>query len=70
MTWQERRALINRPFPVIRLMTTSYPHGGTQKPDMTTLSILAMYDASDSRNRTLVSSMADLELEVFGGERI
>ena len=36
----ERRALINRPFPVVRTLTTSYPHAGTlivRDPDPNTL---------------------------------
>lgn len=40
MTPAERRALINRPFPVVRTLTTSYPHAGTlivRDPDTNTL---------------------------------
>ena len=40
MTPAERRALINRPFPVVRFLTTSYPHAGTlivRDPDPNTL---------------------------------
>ena len=40
MTPAERRALIERPFPVVRFLTTSYPHAGTlivRDPDPNTL---------------------------------
>lgn len=29
LTPRERAILINKPFPVVRLLTTSYPHAGT-----------------------------------------
>ena len=66
VTAEDRRDLVLAPFPVVRSLTTSYPHGGTQVQDMDSF-FRGLHSHTGGKYASREVNTRMLEIEAFDG---